>query len=499
MPKLQKREIRRVLIANRGEIAVRVIRACRELGIETAAIFSDADRWALHARMADQAFHIGPPPAQESYLQSDKIIQLAKRAGCDAIHPGYGFLSQNAEFAEEVERAGLVFIGPQPESTRLMGNKLAARSTAQREGVPTLPGIDEPVSDLKAAEAAASKIGYPVLLKAAAGGGGKGMRLIESSAELKDSFERAVSEVKKSFGDPAVFIEKFVAKAKHIEIQVLGDEKKNTVHLYERECSVQRRYQKLIEESPAATLKKSLRQEMGEAAVAMARAARYRSAGTVEFIYDAEQERYYFLEMNTRIQVEHPVTEMTTGIDLVREQLLIAAGNAISFRQSEIEPRGAAIECRIYAEDATHDFSPSTGRIEELVLPAGPGVRVDSGIARGDEVTLFYDPLLMKIITWGEDRATAIARMKGALRELTLVGISSSIGFHLQALRDPRFLDGSYTTDFVKGLQQEKLSQADLERVALAAALAYEHERSSLQETDHTSERAQEERWRWQS
>jgi acetyl-CoA carboxylase biotin carboxylase subunit len=494
----QKKEIKRVLIANRGEIAVRVIRACRELGIESVAIYSDADHWALHARLADYAYRIGSPPASESYLQANKIIQIAREAGCDAIHPGYGFLSQNPEFAESVEKAGLVFIGPEPDSTRLMGNKLAARSTAKRQGVPTIPGVNEPVSDWKAANAAATAIGFPVLLKAAAGGGGKGIRLVNNSAELKESFERVVSEVEKSFGDRAVFVEKFISKAKHIEIQVIGDNQGNVVHLYERECSVQRRYQKLIEESPAPILTDARREEIGKSAVTVAKACHYRSAGTIEFIYDVEEERYYFLEMNTRIQVEHPVTEMTTGIDLVREQLLVASGHPLSFTQEQVRPRGAAIECRLYAEDATKNFAPSPGKIGELILPAGPGIRVDSGISPGDVVTLHYDPMLMKLIAWGADRTQAIERMKNALRELVLAGVSTSIDFHLQALDDPRFVNGSYTTDFVKELKDRELSPEVLEDLAVAVVLVHEDEHSRIRETMLSSESGQEERWRWQ-
>ncbi|MBI1729354.1 acetyl-CoA carboxylase biotin carboxylase subunit [Candidatus Acetothermia bacterium] len=498
MARNREKEIKRVLIANRGEIAVRVIRACRELGIESVAVFSDVDRWALHASLADYAYRIGPAPAAESYLQANKIIQIAKEAGCDAVHPGYGFLSQNPEFADSVEKAGLVFIGPEPDSTRLMGNKLAARSMAREQGVPTIPGVYKPVSDWKAANAAATAIGFPVLLKAAAGGGGKGIRLVDNPAELKESFERVVSEVEKSFGDRAVFVEKFIAKAKHIEIQVIGDNQGDVVHLYERECSVQRRYQKLIEESPAPILTNALREEIGKSAVSVAKACHYRSAGTVEFIYDLEEGQYYFLEMNTRIQVEHPVTEMTTGIDLVREQLLIAAGNPLSFTQKQVRPRGAAIECRLYAEDASNNFAPSTGKIEELILPTGPGIRVDSGISPGDVVTLYYDPMLMKLIAWGGDRTQAIERMKNALRELVLVGVSTSIDFHLQALDDPRFVDGSYTTDFIKELKDSELSQEELEDLAVATVLVHEDKHSRIRETIQNSESSQEERWRWQ-
>jgi len=491
------RRIRRVLIANRGEIAVRVIRACHKLGIEAVAVYSESDRWALHTRLADEAHHLGPPPPQESYLNQERILEIAQRTGCQAIHPGYGFLAENARFAKLVEENGLVFIGPPAEAMRLMGDKLTARRTAQREGVPTVPGVYEPVRSLAEAVKAAKDIGYPLLIKAAAGGGGKGMRLVRDEEELKRSFERAVSEVEKSFGDPAVYIEKFIPHAKHIEVQVLADRHGNVVHLYERECSVQRRYQKLIEETPAPRLDDKTRNEMGEAAVAIARACGYQSAGTVEFLYDLDEERYYFLEMNTRIQVEHPVTEMTTGVDLVQEQLKIAIGEELPFSQEEIVPRGASIECRIYAEDPERDFLPSTGRIEELILPSGPGVRVDHGLCRGDPITPYYDPLLLKLIVWDRDRPGAIRRMEEALKELVIVGVVTTVGFHLSALKDGRFIEGSYTTDFIQGLKPEVPSSGEIEALAVAAALKHKEQTETLRSALSSSELEQEARWKW--
>jgi len=461
----------KVLVANRGEIAVRVIRACRERGIATVAVYSDPDRWAVHTRLADEAHRLGPAAASESYLRTDRLIEIAQETGCDAIHPGYGFLSENADFADGVEDHGLIFVGPRGESMRRMGDKLSARQTAKRQGVPTVPGAYDPIADVATARDAAREIGYPLLIKAAAGGGGKGMRRVDTEDQLENSFERAVSEVEKSFGDPSVYLEKFIPRSKHIEVQVLADDEGNAVHLYERECSVQRRYQKLIEETPAPLLDDATRQEMGESAVAVAEGCDYRSAGTVEFIYDVDADQYYFLEMNTRIQVEHPITEATTGVDLVGEQLDIAAGQPLRLRQSEIAPRGAAIECRIYAEDPLMDFIPSTGRIEELIWPAGPGVRLDAGVGRGDDVLPYYDPMVAKLIAWGPDRESAVRRMDGALTETLIAGVTTTVGFHRRALAEASFRDGSYSTDFIDEMGEAEPSTDELQRLAAAAAL----------------------------
>jgi len=467
------------LIANRGEIALRVIRACRELGIKTVAVYSEADRGAFHTRFADEAYPIGPPPPQESYLRGDKIIALAKETGCEAIHPGYGFLAENAAFAKEVEESGLIFIGPPPEALRLMGDKVAARRLAQKQGVPTIPGSEAITSEEELVRSA-EQIGYPLLIKAALGGGGKGMRIIHEEDELIDSFHRARSEAETAFADPTIYLERYIPRARHIEFQILADHQGNYVHLGERECSIQRRYQKLVEESPSPALTPELREEMGQAALKIAQACGYRSAGTVEFLYDQEGGQYYFLEMNTRLQVEHPVTEEVVGVDIVQFQLKIASGEPLPPSLQELRPRGHAIECRIYAEDPQNDFYPSTGTIEELVLPSGPGVRVDHGIYRGERVTPYYDPLLAKLICWGEDRGKAIARMEQALREFEILGVRTTIGFHLKVMGDERFRRGEYDTGFIKELDlAPRLSEEELLALAAAAAMKYHRERSS--------------------
>ena len=497
MSKKNKKSLKRVLIANRGEIAVRIIRACRELGIESVAVYSDADKDALHVKEADHAFNIGPAPAAESYLKADRVIELALESNCDAIHPGYGFLSESAEFSENVAQSGLIFIGPTASSMRLMGDKISARNTANAHNVPTTPGVFDPIDDLNEAKSVANEIGFPVLVKAAAGGGGKGMRLINDEADMEESFERAISEVEKSFGDRAVFIEKYIANAKHIEFQVMADSHGNTVHLYERECSVQRRYQKVIEETPAPTLPDEIRQEMAASAVAVTRACDYVCAGTIEFIYDVDDARYYFLEMNTRIQVEHPITEMTTGIDLVREQLLVAAGNKLSFSQKDVQPTGAAIECRIYAEDPDHNFAPSTGVIEHLRLPTGSGIRVDSGVVQGDEVSRHYDPMLMKLVVWDEDRSRAIAKMINALEEMLVVGVATPIGFHLDVLRGDSFQLGEYTTDFINTFTRPDLPETEAQQLALVAALAHHLNEQNVNCSIQDSQQESEGLWRW--
>lgn len=476
---------------------MRIIKACHDLGIEAVAIYSDADARAMHVELADQAFHVGPAPAAESYLRGEKIIEIARNAGCEAIHPGYGFLGENAGFAEEVVKSGLIYIGPTPDSMRMMGDKISARNTAQNQGVPTTPGVFNPISSLEEAKIIAKEIGFPLLIKAAAGGGGKGMRLVEDELELEESFERAISEVEKSFGDRAVFIEKFIRNAKHIEFQVMGDAHGNCVHLFERECSVQRRYQKVIEETPAPTLSDELRLEMGESAVSIAKACNYQSAGTIEFIYDLDDDKYYFLEMNTRIQVEHPITEMTTGCDLVKEQILVAMGHTLSIEQNEIVSKGSSIECRIYAEDPAAGFTPSIGKIKELVVPSGDGVRIDSGVRSGDEVTLHYDPMLMKLVVWDTDRANAIKKMDAALRELYVVGVATPIGFHIDALAEPSFVDGSYTTNFINYFEQPEISDDELQSIAIAAALAQIDYESDVRNANEYGLREQEKRWRW--
>ncbi|MFQ6117952.1 MAG: acetyl/propionyl/methylcrotonyl-CoA carboxylase subunit alpha, partial [Candidatus Bipolaricaulia bacterium] len=448
---------------------------CRELGIETVAVYSEADRGALHTRFADESYLLGPPLPKESYLRGDRIIKLAKETGCEAIHPGYGFLAENAAFAQAVEESGLAFIGPTPEALRLMGDKVAARRLAREQGIPTIPGSG-PVNSEGELMRSAKRIGYPLLLKAALGGGGKGMRIIHEEGELIDSFHRASSEAEAAFADPTIYLEKFIPGARHIEFQVLSDGRGNHVHLGERECSIQRRYQKLVEESPSPALTSELREEMGRAALKITRACGYRSAGTVEFLYDGEH--FYFLEMNTRLQVEHPVTEEAFRVDIVKLQLAIAAGESLPPSLQGLQPRAHAIECRIYAEDPQNNFSPSTGVVEELVLPAGPGVRVDHGIYRGERITPYYYPLLAKLICWGEDRARAIARMEQALKEFEILGVRTTIGFHLKVMGDERFRRGEYDTGFLEGLDlTPQLSEEDLLALAAAAALGYHRER----------------------
>jgi len=462
----------KILIANRGEIALRVMRACREMGIATATVYSRADRRALHVRYADEAFCIGPPPATESYLKKEAIIEAALRCGAQAVHPGYGFLAENAEFVEAVRKAGLVFIGPSPEAMRLVGDKTAARRTVQAAAVPVVPGGDRSIEDDGEALAVAGEMGFPVLIKAAAGGGGKGMHIVSSPDELPAAMETSRSESRSSFGDATVYIEKYMAGARHIEFQIIGDEHGQLVHLGERECSVQRRYQKLIEESPSCALSPALREEMGQAALKVARAAGYTNAGTVEFLL-AEDGRFYFLEVNARLQVEHPVTEMVTGIDLVKEQIRLAAGEKLSFSQKDVRPSGCALECRIYAEDPDNDFFPSTGTITGLHHPKGPWIRNDSSLYPGMEVAVHYDPLLSKLLIWGRTRQELLDRAAWALEEYRIAGIKTTVDFCAQVLADPDFRSGVYDTGIIPRMQQRQREPAgeDLQIVALAAAL----------------------------
>jgi acetyl-CoA carboxylase biotin carboxylase subunit len=433
---------KKVLIANRGEIALRVIRACRELGVASVAVYSDADARAPHVREADEAVHIGAPPSAESYLRGERIIEAAQRLGAEAIHPGYGFLSEREWFARAVRDAGLVFIGPPPEAIAAMGSKTAARALAVNANVPVVPGTIEPLNDADEARAVADRFGYPVLLKAAAGGGGKGMRLVRDASQMESSLDAARRESKNSFGDDAVYVEKYIVGPRHVEIQVLGDTFGTMLSLNERECSVQRRHQKMIEEAPSVAVTPEIRRAMGETAVRAASAAGYVNAGTCEFLLDRDG-NFYFLEMNTRLQVEHPVTELVTGIDLVQWQIRIASGERLPFKQADIVPRGWAIECRITSEDPANGFLPSTGTVSYLHVPAGPGVRWDGGIEVGSEVGLYYDPLLAKLIVHAPDRATAIERMHRALLELTIDGVDSSRDFHLRVMEDAEFRSGA--------------------------------------------------------
>lgn len=440
---------KKILIANRGEIAIRITRACRELNIGSVAIFSDADRDSLHVFLADQAYNVGPAPSKESYLNIDKILSVAKEAGVDAIHPGYGFLSENTHFARACAKNGIVFIGPTPENIEAMGDKLSAKALMKEAKVPTVPGSDGGVETLEEAVLVTKKIGYPVIIKASAGGGGKGMRVVKSEDELESAFRACRSEGQNYFADPTVYIEKFINDPKHIEIQVFGDTHGNVVHLFERECSVQRRHQKIIEEAPSPSVPQDVRIKMGEAAVRAAKRIGYVGAGTIEFIFDNKTKEYFFMEMNTRLQVEHPITEQTTGFDLVREQISVAAGNPLSFKQEDIKQKGFAIECRICAEDPI-TYKPHPGVIGACRHPQGPFLRVDSYAYPGYEVPIYYDPMISKVITWGETREEAIDRMQRALTEFVITGIKTNIVLHKTILDHPKFRDGSYTTQFIE-------------------------------------------------
>ncbi|MEZ4319695.1 MAG: acetyl-CoA carboxylase biotin carboxylase subunit [Myxococcota bacterium] len=442
------RPFQRVLVANRGEIAVRIIRGCHERGIEAVAVYSEADASALHVRMADQAVCIGPPASSESYLRGDHLLEVAAETGCDAVHPGYGFLSENAGFAQKVIDAGLVWIGPPPSAIDAMGSKTAARQKMSGAGVPVVPGTLEAVHDPDEALEIGRGIGFPLMLKAAAGGGGKGMRLVFHEHELEDALAAARSESLKSFGDSAVYLERAILDPKHIEIQVLADAHGNVVHLFERDCSVQRRHQKVVEEAPCPILPAETRAAMGDVAVKAARAVDYVGAGTCEFLLGSDGS-FFFLEMNTRLQVEHPITELITGVDLLQAQLRVAAGEPLWFTQEDLEIRGHAIECRIYAEDSRANFRPAPGPLDVYREPGGPWVRVDSGVVQGMEIPVHYDPMVAKLIVWGADRDAAIGRAKRALRDYRVVGIPTSIPFFLATFEDPRFLSGKYTTGFI--------------------------------------------------
>ena len=454
----------KVLIANRGEIAVRVIRACRELGLQTVAVYSDADRNALHVRYADEAYNIGPPPARDSYLRMDKLLEVAKKSGAGAIHPGYGFLAERAEFAQACEDEGIVFIGPKPHAIATMGDKAMARATVAAAGVPVVPGTEgkENLTDDELL-ALAPKIGFPLLIKAVAGGGGKGMREVRSLEEMPAALRAARAEAEAAFGDGNVYLEKLIEGARHIEIQILADTHGNTIHLGERECSIQRRHQKLFEESPSPFVgqDEEFRQKMGQVAVRAAQAVGYVNAGTIEFLVD-KNKNFYFLEMNTRLQVEHPVTEYVTGVDIVKEQIRIARGRPLSYTQDQITMHGWAMEARINAEDPYNNFMPSIGRIEHMVLPTGPGVRVDTGVYAGFEITPYYDSLISKLIVWGETRGHAIQRMRRALEEYKIVGVHTTIPFHQNLLKQSRFIAGSFDTRFVE--ERFSMEEADAMR-----------------------------------
>jgi acetyl-CoA carboxylase biotin carboxylase subunit len=463
---------KKILVANRGEIAVRVIRACRELGIRSVAVYSEADRTALHCQMAEEAISIGPAPSLESYLNIDRIIEAARRTGSQAIHPGYGFLAENSDFCRRCEKEGIVFIGPNSSALELVGDKVRARQAMEKAGVPIIPGMKSVAAGLEECIAQARKIGYPVMVKASAGGGGKGMRIVCGEDELRPALEAGQREAKSAFGDDSVYLEKYIEEPKHVEFQVLADNAGHTVHLFERECSIQRRHQKIIEESPSPALDPELRAKMGETARKVMMTAGYNNAGTVEFLLDKDR-RFYFLEVNARLQVEHPVTEMVTGVDLVHQQIRIASGQKLELRQEELRQRGHALECRIYAEDPAGQFLPSPGRILYLKEPRGPGIRHDCGIYSGWEVPIHYDPILAKLIVWAEDREAACRRMLAALDDYVLLGISTPIPFLKDVIRHPVFREGKATTGFIKAHLDgwaEAAKDGEKQRLALAAA-----------------------------
>ena len=465
------RRISKLLIANRGEIAVRIMRTCREMGIRTVAVYSDADRTALHVRHADEAYLIGLAPARESYLNIENVLEAARQSGADAIHPGYGFLSENADFALACEKAGVTFIGPPADTIRAMGDKTRARRLMQAAGVPVVPGTDEAIGNFEEAAILANEIGYPVIVKAAAGGGGKGMRRVDRPDGLRRALTLSQGEAQSAFGDRRLFIEKYIRQPRHVEIQVLFDAHANGVHLFERECSVQRRHQKVIEEAPSSVLKPDVRAHMGEIALRAAAACAYRSAGTVEFLVD-EDLRFYFMEMNTRLQVEHPVTEMITGVDLVAEQIRVAEGRKLSVSQAELSISGHAVECRIYAEDPAHGFLPDAGRLLRHRAPSGPCIRVDGGVEEWDEVPLHYDPMISKVSAWGSTRDAAIACMLRALSEYTIAGVKTTIPFCRFVLESAPFRSGQYSTHFVSDhFHPDDLGRLDPD-VRRAAAIA---------------------------
>jgi propionyl-CoA carboxylase alpha chain len=463
-------KIKKLLVANRGEIALRVMKTARNMGIKTVAVYSEADRNAPHVAFADEAFCIGPPPSTESYLKGDHIIELAKQHEVDAIHPGYGFLSENASFAEAVTKAGIQFVGPKPHAIRIMGSKLAAKEAVKKYDIPMVPGIDEAVTDVEEATRIAKEIGFPILIKASAGGGGKGMRIVEKESEVKEQMKRAISEAESAFGDGSVFIEKYVGSPRHIEIQVLADTHGNVVHLFERECSIQRRHQKVVEEAPSSVLSESLRAQMGEAAVKVAKACDYVGAGTVEFLLD-EKHNFYFLEMNTRLQVEHPVTEWVTGIDLVEQQLKVAQGEPLSFQQEDLSLTGHAMELRVYAEDPLDNFMTSVGTLKVYRPAQGKSVRVDDGFLEGMEVPIQYDPMLSKLITYGITRSEAIQRMIEAIAQYEVEGVSTTLPFGKFVMQHEAFRSGDFDTHFVKEYYSEEKLEEDMRREAELAAL----------------------------
>lgn len=491
------KKIKKLLVANRGEIALRVMRSAKEMGIKTVAVFSEADRAALHVRFADEAVCIGPPPSSQSYLVMDKIINAAKETNADAIHPGYGFLSENEDFARKVKEAGLIFIGPSAESMEIMGSKLGAKAAVSKFNVPLVPGTAEPISNVGAAKKVAKEIGYPILIKASAGGGGKGMRIVEKESEFQEQMERAVSEAISAFGDGAVFIEKYVSQPRHIEFQIFGDQHGNVVHLFERECSIQRRHQKVVEEAPSSVLTPELRKKMGEAAVNAAKAANYYNAGTIEFILD-EKLNFYFLEMNTRLQVEHPVTEQITGLDLVKLQIQIAEGAKLPFKQEDLKINGHAIEVRVYAEDPANNFLPDIGTLKTYKRPQGHGIRVDDGFEQGMAIPFYYDPMIAKMICHDETRERAIEKTIRAIDDYEITGVETTLGFCNFVMHHESFRSGNFSTKFVESyFKPEYLSgKSTPEEEMIAGALAAELLSVTPQPQSISTAASSESRWK---
>ncbi len=464
--------MQKILVANRGEIALRVMRTARRMGIKTVAVYSEADRHAPHVKFADEAVLLGPPPSAQSYLQADKIIEAAKSLGVDGIHPGYGFLSENAVFAAKVASAGMTFIGPPVDAIEVMGSKLAAKEAAKKYQVPMVPGIEEAITDVEMAKEIGRRVGYPILIKASAGGGGKGMRIVEREEDTKEQMERAISEAVSAFGDGSVFIEKYVTKPRHIEVQILADTHGNTLYLFERECSVQRRHQKVVEEAPSAILTPEKRRAIGEAAVRVAQSCNYTGAGTVEFLLDADH-HFYFLEMNTRLQVEHPVTEMITGLDLVEWQIRVARGEKLPFTQDDLRINGHAMELRVYAEDPRNQFLPSVGKLTKYKAPSGNNIRVDDGFTEGMEIPIYYDPMIAKLVTWGENREAAIQTMLEAISQYEIEGVATTLPFGRFVLEHPKFREADFDTHFVQNFfSVDALDQMERDQAEIAATLA---------------------------
>lgn len=480
----------KILVANRGEIALRIMRTIKKMGIKTVAVYSEADRNAPHVLFADEAVCLGPAPSNQSYLNGEKIVALSKELGVDGIHPGYGFLSENAAFVQMVEDAGITFIGPDANAMRIMGSKLSAKESVKKYNVPMVPGIDKAIENSELAIEIANKIGYPVLIKASAGGGGKGMRIVEKAEEMKEQMERAISEAQSSFGDGAVFIEKYVASPRHVEIQILADKFGNTVHLFERECSIQRRHQKVVEESPSVIVSEEMRKSMGEAAVLVAKSCNYTSTGTVEFLVDANL-NFYFLEMNTRLQVEHPVTEMITGLDLVEQQIRIARGEKLSFTQDDLSINGHAVELRVYAEDPLNNFLPSIGKLNKYQKPAGDGIRIDDGYEEGMTIPIYYDPMIAKLVTHGKNRTEAIQKMISAIKEYKIEGVATTLPFGKFVMEHDAFLSGKFDTHFVKNYYSPELikekQKMNAEVAAIVAVKYWMESEKKLKPVEHKS------------